>query len=313
MFHHVTVLRQEAVAGLNVKPNGIYVDCTLGGAGHSLSIALQLGEEGHLIGIDQDDRALQHAKQVLSSVSARVSLVKGNFRRLNELLTALEIRNIDGVLYDLGVSSPQLDEAERGFSYMHDASLDMRMDQSAAWSAADLVNEWSEQQLADTIHRYGEERYAKRIARNIVERRKKKRINTTFELVEIIKDSIPAAARRKGPHPAKRTFQALRIAVNDELQAFEDSLSQAFERLNSKGRISVITFHSLEDRICKQFFQKQSQGCNCPPDFPQCVCGRTPQLKVITKKPIVPSEEELQTNPRARSAKLRIAERIEMD
>jgi 16S rRNA (cytosine1402-N4)-methyltransferase len=310
MFHHVTVLRREAVAGLNVRPNGTYVDCTLGGAGHSLLIASQLGDQGRLIGIDQDDRALQQAEKVLAPAAGNISLVKGNFRQLDRILAELEIEKVDGVLYDLGVSSPQLDEAERGFSYMHDAKLDMRMDQSGTLTAAQLVNDWSEQELAGVIYRYGEEKFARRIAHNIVQKRQQKRIETTLELVDIIKESIPAPARRQGPHPAKRTFQALRIAVNDELQAFEDSLTQAFERLNRQGRISVITFHSLEDRICKQFFQQKSQGCICPPDFPQCVCGQTPQLKLMTRKPIVPGDAELQENPRARSAKLRIAERI---
>lgn len=309
MFHHITVLREEAVNGLQIKPDGIYVDCTLGGAGHSSLIASLLSGKGRLICIDQDNTALEHAKQRLEAYQQQVTFVKSNFRYIKDILNDLELERVDGFLYDLGVSSPQLDEAERGFSYNHDAPLDMRMDRHQSLTAYDLVNSWSEEELANIIYRYGEEKFSRRIARKIVEARAEQPVHTTHELVELIKSAIPAAARRQGPHPAKRTFQAIRIAVNDELQAFEDSLGQALQALGPGGRISVITFHSLEDRICKQFFQQQSQGCICPPDFPQCVCGQEPKLKVMTRKPILPSELELEQNPRARSAKLRIAEK----
>jgi 16S rRNA (cytosine1402-N4)-methyltransferase len=309
MFQHITVLKNEAVEGLNIKENGIYVDCTLGGAGHSTLIASQLSGEGRLLCIDQDDKALQNAEEILAQYSDRVTLIKSNFRHIHDVLQQLDIEKVDGFLYDLGVSSPQLDEAERGFSYNHDAPLDMRMDQSSTLTAYEVVNQWEEVEIANLIYRYGEEKFSRRIAKNILEQRSDSSIETTFQLVDVIKKSIPAAARRTGPHPAKRTFQAIRIAVNDELQAFEDSLGQALERLHLHGRISVITFHSLEDRICKQFFKSESQGCTCPPDFPQCVCEQEPKIKIITKKPISPREEEIEENPRARSAKLRVAEK----
>jgi 16S rRNA (cytosine1402-N4)-methyltransferase len=310
MFHHVTVLKNEAVKGLNIKEDGIYVDCTLGGAGHSSLIASQLTGSGRLICVDQDDTALQNAQKVLEPYIDRVSLVKSNFRNVNQILDDLELEKVDGFLYDLGVSSPQLDEAERGFSYNHDAPLDMRMDRQGALSAYEVVNHWGEEEIANVIFRYGEEKFSRRIANNIVQERQVQEIESTFQLVELIKKSIPAAARRSGPHPAKRTFQAIRIAVNDELQAFEDSLSQALDRLFIGGRLSVITFHSLEDRICKQFFQSQNQGCICPPGFPQCACGQTPNVKIITRKPTLPTDEEIESNPRARSAKLRVAEKL---
>lgn len=310
MFHHVTVLKEEAVEGLNIKEDGVYVDCTLGGAGHSTLIASQLkGPNGRLICIDQDELAIQNAQALLADYINKVTIVKNNFRNLEQILDDLDIQKVDGFLYDLGVSSPQLDEAERGFSYNYNASLDMRMDQESTLTAYDIVNHWDEEELANMVYRYGEERFSRRIAKNIVEQRKLSPIETTFELVEMIKKSIPAKNRREGPHPAKRTFQAIRIAVNDELRAFENSLEQALERLNPEGTISVITFHSLEDRICKQFFQKAAQGCTCPPGFPICVCGNIPELKVITKKPISPKESEIEENPRARSAKLRIAQK----
>lgn len=310
MFHHITVLKGESVNGLNIKENGVYVDCTMGGAGHSSLIASHLNDNGLLICIDQDDKAIENAKKMLSQFGEKVKIVKNNFRNIDQVLDELDIERVDGFLYDLGVSSPQLDEGERGFSYNYDAPLDMRMNQDSDLSAYEVVNQWSEEELSSLIYKYGEEKFSRRIARNIVETRTSQPIETTFELVEIIKKSIPAAARREGPHPAKRTFQAIRIAVNDELQAFEDSLKQAVSRLNKHGRISVISFHSLEDRICKQFFQEQSQGCKCPPGFPICVCGQSPILKIITKKPILPSSEELEENPRARSAKLRVAEKL---
>jgi 16S rRNA (cytosine1402-N4)-methyltransferase len=310
MFHHITVLKEEAVEGLNIKKEGTYVDCTLGGAGHSERIAAQLGPEGLLIGIDQDERALAHAREALTPYEGRFQLVKSNFRSLAKVLNQLQVTAVDGILYDLGVSSPQLDEGERGFSYNHDAPLDMRMDHTQSLTAHEIVNQWDEQQLANIIYRYGEEKFSRRIATRIVQERTKQMIHSTFQLVEIIKQAIPAPARRTGPHPAKRTFQALRIAVNDELRAFEDSLQEALEVLCNDGRLVVITFHSLEDRICKQFFQEASRGCTCPPDFPQCVCENKQKLKIITRKPIIPTEEEIESNPRARSAKLRIAQKL---
>ncbi|WP_412674968.1 16S rRNA (cytosine(1402)-N(4))-methyltransferase RsmH [Aneurinibacillus aneurinilyticus] len=311
MFHHITVLHQEAVDGLDIKPGGIYVDCTLGGAGHSSLIASRISGGGRLIAIDQDDIALANAEERLAPYMEHVTLVKSNFRRLKEVLEELRIPRIDGVLFDLGVSSPQLDEAERGFSYNADAPLDMRMDRTQPLSAYEVVNEWPEEEIASILFEYGEEKFARRIAKEIVGERKKNPVTTTGELVELIKRGIPAAARRTGPHPAKRTFQAIRIAVNDELNAFKEALEAGIELLAPGGRTSVITFHSLEDRICKQTYQEYSKGCICPPDFPQCACGNKPILKIITRKPIVPEEAELSENRRARSAKLRIAEKVE--
>ncbi|MGZ0049994.1 16S rRNA (cytosine(1402)-N(4))-methyltransferase RsmH [Brevibacillus gelatini] len=309
-FHHVTVLRDEAVDGLNIRPGGIYVDCTLGGAGHSSLIASRLTEGGRLIAVDQDDWAHDNARERLAPYMDKVTLVKSNFRHLKEIVKDLGLTGVDGVLFDLGVSSPQLDEGERGFSYNADAPLDMRMDQQATLSAYDIVNEWDEEELARIIWLYGEEKFSRRIARQIVQQRKKQPIRTTGELVELIKEGIPAAARRTGGHPAKRTFQAIRIAVNDELDAFKEAVTDAIDILNPGGRVSVITFHSLEDRICKQVYQDYSKGCTCPPSFPICTCGNEAIVKVITRKPILPSEEELAANPRARSAKLRVAEKL---
>ncbi|WP_411501873.1 16S rRNA (cytosine(1402)-N(4))-methyltransferase RsmH [Brevibacillus centrosporus] len=309
-FHHVTVLRDEAVAGLNIRPGGIYVDCTLGGAGHSCLIASQLTEGGRLIAIDQDDWALDNARERLSAYMDRVTLVKSNFRHIKDIVSDLGLDGVDGVLFDLGVSSPQLDEGERGFSYNADAPLDMRMDQQAALTAYDIINEWEEEEIAKVIWEYGEEKFSRRIARQIVQYRAKQPVQTTGELVELIKEGIPAAARRTGPHPAKRTFQAIRIAVNDELNAFKEAVADAISVLRPEGRVSVITFHSLEDRICKQVYQELSKGCTCPPSFPICACGNKATVKVITRKPILPSAEELEANPRARSAKLRVAEKL---
>ncbi|MED4585997.1 16S rRNA (cytosine(1402)-N(4))-methyltransferase RsmH [Brevibacillus choshinensis] len=308
-FHHVTVLRDEAVAGLNIRPGGIYVDCTLGGAGHSSLIASQLTEGGRLIAIDQDDWALDNARERLSSVMDRVTLVKSNFRHIKDIVSDLGLDGVDGILFDLGVSSPQLDEGERGFSYNADAPLDMRMDQQATLSAYDIINEWDEEEIAKIIWEYGEEKFSRRIARQIVQYRAKQPVQTTGELVELIKEGIPAAARRTGPHPAKRTFQAIRIAVNDELSAFKEAVADAINVLRPEGRVSVITFHSLEDRICKQVYQEFAKGCTCPPSFPICACGNEATVKIITRKPILPSAEELEANPRARSAKLRVAEK----
>ncbi|SET63995.1 16S rRNA (cytosine(1402)-N(4))-methyltransferase RsmH [Paenibacillus sp. NFR01] len=317
MFHHITVLKEEATEGLHVRKDGIYVDCTLGGAGHSSLIASKLGEQGRLICLDQDDWALDNAKAKLAEYGERVVLVKTNFRDLQQVLTDLPfvpkkdgIPQVDGILFDLGVSSPQFDEGERGFSYNHDAPLDMRMDQSAELTASEIINTWPEQEIARILFQYGEEKFSRRIARRIVEARQERKVETTGELAELIKEGIPAAARRTGGHPAKRSFQALRIAVNDELGAFEEGLHSAVRCLAPGGRASVITFHSLEDRICKQIFSGYLSRCTCPPDLPFCVCGAEGTLKLVNRKPIVASEEELALNPRARSAKLRVAEKL---
>ncbi|MGF9912067.1 16S rRNA (cytosine(1402)-N(4))-methyltransferase RsmH [Paenibacillus ehimensis] len=316
MFHHVTVLKQEAVEGLHIQPDGVYVDCTLGGAGHSYEIASRLGPEGLLIAFDQDDAALANARERLAPLMDRVKLIRSNFRHLERELAQVPraLRDgrpqVDGILFDLGVSSPQLDEADRGFSYNHDAELDMRMDRTAPLTAKDIVNVWPEQEIAQILFEYGEEKFSRRIAATIAAARAKAPIETTGQLVELIKESIPAAARRTGPHPAKRSFQALRIAVNDELGAFEDALEQTIRCLAPGGRAAVITFHSLEDRICKQTFAKYVAKCTCPPDFPMCVCGSAGIVKLVNRKPIEAGAEELEANPRARSAKLRIAEKL---
>ncbi|NEU60703.1 16S rRNA (cytosine(1402)-N(4))-methyltransferase RsmH [Paenibacillus sp. ALJ109b] len=316
MFHHITVLKEEATEGLNIKQDGIYVDCTLGGGGHSSVIASKLGPGGRLIALDQDDWALDNAREKLAPYGDRITLVKTNFRDLEQVLKELDVPmkdgvpQVDGILYDLGVSSPQFDEGERGFSYNHDAPLDMRMDQDASLTAKEIVNEWTEEEIARILYRYGEEKFSRRIARVIVEKRKQSTIETTGELVELIKEGIPAAARRTGGHPAKRSFQALRIAVNDELGAFEEALHQAVRCLAPGGRVSVITFHSLEDRICKQIFSSYLEKCTCPPDFPLCVCGGKGAMRLVNRKPLIPTETELAENSRARSAKLRVAEKL---
>jgi 16S rRNA (cytosine1402-N4)-methyltransferase len=310
LFHHITVMREEAVDGLRIKPDGIYVDCTLGGAGHSQLIAEQLSSSGRLIAIDQDETALNHAKEKLKTYQEKIIFVKSNFRYLREVVQQQGFQKVDGILFDLGVSSPQLDVAERGFSYQEDAPLDMRMDRNQPLSAQTIVNEWEEKELARIFFQYGEEKFSRQIARQIVKAREQKKIVTTGELVELIKQGIPAPARRAGGHPAKRTFQAIRIAVNDELNAVEEALHDAIQLLAKDGRICVITFHSLEDRICKQVFAKYTGGCTCPPDFPQCVCGNQPEIKLISRKPVLPSQTELDENNRARSAKLRIAEKL---
>jgi 16S rRNA (cytosine1402-N4)-methyltransferase len=324
MFEHTTVLLHETVDGLNIKPDGIYVDCTMGGAGHSALILSKLSKEGRLFAFDQDDVAIENAKEKLAAYEGQLTIVKSNFRYLQEELHKLGsnfrylqeelhklgIEKVDGVLYDLGVSSPQLDTPERGFSYHHDAPLDMRMDQQADLSAYDVINSWSFEELVKIFFKYGEEKFSKQIARKIEAAREIKPISTTGELVDLIKEGIPAPARRKGGHPAKRIFQAIRIAVNDELGVFEDSLNQAIDLLNPGGRISVITFHSLEDRICKVIFKKASETPDLPKGLPIIPDEFKPELKLITRKPIVPSEEELEHNNRARSAKLRIAEKL---
>jgi 16S rRNA (cytosine1402-N4)-methyltransferase len=308
LFDHITVLKQESVDALNIKPDGIYVDCTLGGAGHSELILSQL-ETGHLYAFDQDDKAIENARQVLKEHEGKFTIVRSNFRYIKEQLNSLGVQKVDGILFDLGVSSPQLDEADRGFSYQHDAELDMRMDQTSELTAKDIVNEWSFNELMKIISRSGEEKFAKQIARKIEAAREKKEIQTTGELVEIIKDAIPAPARRTGGHPAKRTFQAIRIAVNDELNAFEDALNDSIELLNIGGRIAVITFHSLEDRACKNILKKASTGPELPPGLPVIPEEYKPTLQLITRKPIVPTENELEENRRSRSAKLRVAEK----
>ena len=312
VFQHYTVMKKETVDGLNIKPNGIYVDCTLGGAGHSEYILQHLNEEGHLYAFDQDQKAIDFASERLAPYLAKkqVTFIKRNFRYIKEELNKLGVTKVDGILYDLGVSSPQLDEAERGFSYHQDAPLDMRMDQSAPLSAYEVVNEYEYHELVKIFFRYGEEKFSKQIARAIERARDKQPIETTGELVEIIKSAIPAPARRKGGHPAKRIFQAIRIAVNDELGVVEDSLEQAIALLNKGGRISVITFHSLEDRIVKSIFKEYSTMKDLPPGLPVIPEEFQPELKVITRKPLLPSEEELAENNRSRSAKLLIAEKI---
>jgi 16S rRNA (cytosine1402-N4)-methyltransferase len=310
MFEHKTVLLNEAVEGLNIKPDGLYVDCTLGGAGHSLAIVSKLTKGGKLFAFDQDSLAIEHAKEKLKSYQDQVVLIKSNFSYLNERLEDLGIDEVDGIVFDLGVSSPQLDLPERGFSYHHDAPLDMRMDQQSDLSAYDVVNHWPYEKLVRIFFHYGEEKFSKQIARKIEAHREKKHIETTGELVEIIKEGIPAPARRTGGHPAKRVFQAIRIAVNDELQVFEDTLTDAISLTKKGGRISVITFHSLEDRICKTIFKEQSTGPVLPHGLPMIPEEYQPIIKLVNRKPIVASEVELEENKRARSAKLRIAEKM---
>ncbi|MEW4208404.1 16S rRNA (cytosine(1402)-N(4))-methyltransferase RsmH [Priestia megaterium] len=310
MFNHTTVLLKEAAEGLNIKPDGVYVDCTLGGAGHSEYIVKQLSEKGKLIAFDQDDVALANAKEKLAPYLDRVILIKSNFRYLKEQLMEHGIEEVDGVLFDLGVSSPQLDTPERGFSFHHDAPLDMRMDQNSMFSAYNVVNEWPYEKLVKIFFQYGEEKFSKQIARKIEAYRESKPIETTLELVDLIKDGIPAPARRTGGHPAKRIFQAIRIAVNDELQVFEDAIEQAIDVIKKGGRVSVITFHSLEDRICKVAFKNASTVPQLPHGLPIIPEEFKPKMKVITRKPILPSEEEIEENKRARSAKLRIVEKL---
>lgn len=311
-FQHTTVLLHETVDGLAIKPDGVYVDCTLGGAGHSEYLLGQLNNDGHLYAFDQDQKAINNAKIRLAKYveKKQVTFIKANFRNLKEELNYLGVTEVDGILYDLGVSSPQLDEAERGFSYHQDAPLDMRMDQDAPLSAYQVVNDYSYHELVKIFFRYGEEKFSKQIARLIERKREEKPIETTGELVDIIKEAIPAPARRKGGHPAKRVFQAIRIAVNDELGAIESSLEQAIDMLSVNGRVSVITFHSLEDRIVKTMFKEFSTPKDMPPGLPMVPEEFQPMLKLVNRKPIIPSEEELNENNRARSAKLRIAEKV---
>ena len=308
-FHHVSVLLEECIAGLNIRPDGVYVDGTLGGGGHSSRIAALLTTGRH-IGIDRDPVALEAAGKRLEPYADRVTLVHANFCEMASVLKNLGISGVDGILLDLGVSSPQLDDGERGFSYMVDAPLDMRMNSQDTLSAYDVVNSWPYDELKRILYDYGEERYAPKIAAAICSRRENAPIATTLELVDVIRGAMPASALREKQHPAKRSFQAIRIAVNDELGAVSKVMEDAIPLLNPGGRLAVITFHSLEDRIVKNAMAEAAKGCTCPPNFPVCVCGNKPKVKLITRKPIVSGEEELERNPRARSAKLRICEKL---
>lgn len=310
-FEHISVLLNECIEGLNIVPDGIYVDCTIGGGGHSSHIVEKLNKGGTLIGIDQDANAIKAANERLKDY-ANVEYVRDNFSNIKNIIENLGLgqESINGFLLDLGVSSHQLDEADRGFSYKHNAPLDMRMDQRQSLSAYVVVNEYSADKLTHIIKEYGEERWAKRIAEFIVNERKTKPIATTFDLVSVIKKAVPKGARADGPHPAKRTFQAIRIEVNNELGILESTVNDMIDLLKPKGRICIITFHSLEDRIVKNVFRNLENPCTCPRDFPVCVCGKKPKAKVITRKPILPSQEELEYNHRAHSAKLRIVEKL---
>jgi 16S rRNA (cytosine1402-N4)-methyltransferase len=310
-FKHIPVLFSETMQSLALSPQGVYVDGTLGGGGHSEGILERTAPDGVVIGIDQDDEALKAAGYRLEKYGQRFIAVKSNFADIDEVLADLQIDSVDGVLLDIGVSSYQLDAPERGFSYMNDGALDMRMDRLGDRTAADLLAELSEEELANIIYKYGEERFSRRIARRIVERRAQEPIVSTLQLSEIVRSAIPADKRRReDQHPAKRTFQALRIAVNDELGVLERGMEAAFNALKPGGRLSVITFHSLEDRIVKEYFASLARGCTCPPEFPICVCGNQPKGKLVNRKPIVASEAELSENPRARSAKLRTIEKL---
>ena len=309
MFNHVTVLLNEAVEGLNVKSDGIYVDCTLGGAGHSSLILKQL-TTGHLYCFDQDENAIQAARQRLETIGNQFTIIQSNFKNIKAELNQRGVEHVDGILFDLGVSSPQFDNAERGFSYNYDARLDMRMDQSSSLDAHEIVNHYSYEQPVEILYKYADEKFAKQIARRIEKEREIQPIDTTFQLVEIVKSAIPAYARRKGGHPAKRTFQALRIAVHDELNVFDIALKDALDLLNINGRIAVITFHSLEDKICKYTFNEVSKLKDVPKGLPVIPEGMQPKFKLINKKPIIATEEELNENHRSHSAKLRVIERV---
>lgn len=310
IFNHKSVLLNETVDSLCVKPQGIYVDGTLGGGGHASEVAARLGDGGRLIGIDQDADAIAAASERLAPFGDKITVVRSNYEQIAQVLDELEIPQVDGIYLDLGVSSFQLDTAERGFTYREDdAPLDMRMDQRNALSAYEVVNDYSEENLSRILHEYGEERFARKIAHNICVSRQQAPIRTTGELIEIIKRSIPAKIRATGGHPAKRTFQAIRIEVNQELTVLSESLDGMIDLLNDGGRLCVITFHSLEDRIVKNIFRKNEHPCTCPPEFPVCVCGKKSKGTVVTRKPILPGEEEMETNPRSKSAKLRVFER----
>ncbi len=308
-FHHISVLLEECLEGLNIKPDGIYVDGTLGGAGHSSQIAKRL-TTGRLIGIDRDPIALKAAGERLKPYADRVTLVHSNFCEISQVLRDMDIPGVDGILLDLGVSSPQLDDGARGFSYMADAPLDMRMNGTDSLTARDVVNTWTQEELKRILYTYGEERYAPQIAGAICRRREQAPIETTLELMDVIRSAMPPAALREKQHPAKRSFQAIRIAVNDELGSVEKVMADAIPALNPGGRLAVITFHSLEDRIVKTGMAEAAKGCTCPPNFPVCICGNKPKVKLISRKPIVAGEEELALNPRSRSAKLRVCEKL---
>ena len=308
-FKHKSVLLYETVDQLNIKPDGIYVDGTLGGGGHSYEIASRLSDKGRLIGIDQDEDAIKAASERLKPFMDRVTIVRNNYCNMDKVLDELSIDKVDGIMLDLGVSSYQLDTAERGFTYNVDAKLDMRMDQRQEVTARDIVNDYSEYDLYRIIRDYGEDRFAKNIAKHIVAARQKKPIETTFELNEIIKAAIPMKVRATGGHPSKRTYQAIRIELNRELEVLENSIDMMIDRLNKEGRLCIITFHSLGDRIVKVRYKNNENPCTCPPSFPTCVCGKKSKGKVITRKPIIPSEEELEENSRSKSSKLRVFER----
>lgn len=308
-FKHKSVLLNETIENLNIKPDGIYVDGTLGGAGHSYEICRQLSTKGSLIGIDQDEAAIEAASKRLEEFQDRVTIIRSNYCNMKKELNRKEIFSVDGIVLDLGVSSYQLDNAERGFTYREDVPLDMRMDQRGSRTARDIVNEYSEQELFRVIRDYGEDKFAKNIAKHIVAARQQAPITTTGQLTQIIRESIPMKIQAAGGHPAKRTFQAIRIELNKELDVLRDSLDGMIDLLDDGGRLCIITFHSLEDRIVKTIFRKNENPCTCPPDFPVCVCGKKSKGKVITRKPILPSDEEMETNPRSKSAKLRIFER----
>lgn len=308
-FKHKSVLLYETVDQLNIKPDGIYVDGTLGGGGHSYEIASRLSDKGRLIGIDQDEDAIKAASERLKPFMDRVTIVRNNYCNMDKVLDEFSIDKVDGIMLDLGVSSYQLDTAERGFTYNVDAKLDMRMDQRQEVTARDIVNDYSEYDLYRIIRDYGEDRFAKNIAKHIVAARQKKPIETTFELNEIIKAAIPMKVRATGGHPSKRTYQAIRIELNRELEVLENSIDMMIDRLNKEGRLCIITFHSLEDRIVKVRYKNNENPCTCPPSFPTCVCGKKSKGKVITRKPIIPSEEELEENSRSKSSKLRVFER----
>lgn len=309
-FEHKSVLLHETVDSLNIRPDGIYVDGTLGGGGHASLVCSRLGENGRLIGIDQDADAIAAATERLKPYGGRVTIVRNNYENIDTVLAELGIPGVDGIYLDLGVSSYQLDTAERGFTYREDAPLDMRMDQRNAETAADIVNGYSEMELYRIIRDYGEDRFAKNIAKHIVRARQEKPLETTGELIEVIKAAIPAKIRATGGHPAKRTFQAIRIELNKELEVLEHSIDKMIGLLNPGGRLSIITFHSLEDRIVKEAFRSAAQGCTCPRDFPVCVCGKKPRVKLISRKPILPGAAEVKENARARSAKLRVCEKL---
>ena len=309
-FKHTSILYEEIMELLNIKEDGIYADGTLGGGGHSYGICEALGKEGTLIGIDRDTDALNAASERLKDFECKKEYVHSNYSKIKDIVADLKLDGIDGALLDLGVSSFQLDNPERGFSYMNDAPLDMRMNQSDKLTAYEIVNEYSQSEIHKIIRNYGEDKWAARIAQFIVEKRKEAPIKTTFELVDVIKAAIPAAARRDGPHPAKRTFQAIRIEVNNEIGLLEDTVRDFIEVLNEGGRLCIITFHSLEDRIVKNCFNEAAKGCICPKEIILCICENEPSIKKITKKPMIPSEQEIETNPRARSAKLRVVEKI---